>query len=225
MRVADGAIGGGEILDREAERLEDGDGLRVRAPALCAREHLTDLGADMRVGDRAFGPCQEVFAAFDGACSRESTKSSAPAMIAEPSSRALGELAPTALMWQPGLIHSGARMGLGDAVTVQITSASATAASAEAHAFAPMASASASALAMERPQMLKRASGRIVRIASIWQRAWWPVPRIATSFVSHLARASVAAAEVAAVRRPGIAVASTTALSSPVAPSRTSIAP
>src|ERR1022692_806735 len=55
---------GGEVLDREAERLEDRD-LRVVLPALAGGQpghQVADLGADVPGPDRAVGGSQQVVA-------------------------------------------------------------------------------------------------------------------------------------------------------------------
>ena len=64
---AQDVLGGGEILDGEAERLEDRQ-LVVRAPARRrADQHLADLGADVLRADRALALReQEVAGLVDG---------------------------------------------------------------------------------------------------------------------------------------------------------------
>ena len=153
--------------------------------------------------------------------SRRSTNRREPATAPVSSSRVKRTLEPTALMWAPGESHAPFRIGFGAAVTVQMMLAPVTASSADGvtSTVTPCSAAAHSpyawACAGVRLQTRMRPRRRTASIASRWDRAWTPDPRIARSLASSRAKRRVATADVAAVRIAVIARASTMASGRP----------
>ncbi len=148
------------------------------------------------------------------------------------SSLACGRQAPTALTWVPGASQSRCSTGTGELVAVTTMPAPATASRAlsqavmtgiwPARAFPGPVSrpgavpASGAARPGPDPAILTSARGRLAAIARRCDLAWTPVPMIASTSASGLARASVATAETAAVLISVTAEAFSTASGSPV---------
>ena len=197
-------LGRGEILDREAERLEDGQ-LVARAPSLGgADQQLADLGADVLGPDRALALREQEVARLVDASTRAGRRT-APrrAIVAVSSSRVVGMLEPTAFTCAPSFSHSRCTIGSArrrrgdDDVRV-------------AHRLLGRRDLlDAVELRGARPgvrlQTTTRSKSRTARIASRCALPWMPAPRIASVRASSRASSRVATPETAAVRTAVIA--------------------
>ena len=118
--LAHDQLGGGEVLDREAERLEDGQLVRVACGPGCAPISTSPSSARMCSSPSPASSRSPDSFRVD---SRRSTKRPAAAIVSVSSSRAVGRLAPTAFTWVPGASQSRCRIGSRALVQVQTTSA------------------------------------------------------------------------------------------------------
>ena len=200
-RSCDAQLRSGEILDGDAERLEQRQLAVVAASRVPADEDVAELGRDV-IGPNALlvdrvqvvaGLVQRRLAPVDEERRRgDGLRARALSTV--------GTDAPTALTCVPGASQSSSTIGSRAAVAVHTMSAPSSASSIEAATSEWVSSARASAWAGLRLQIRMIGSSITVCIASTWERPCTPDPSTATVRASLRASAFVAAAETAAVR-------------------------
>jgi hypothetical protein len=125
--AVDEESGDGQVLDRDADRVVQGDLVVGGSPGPLAGDDLSEFGAQVVRGDDPVGEGQHAVAGLPDGDWWSSTTTVALAMPALSISRWSGRGgAPTALMCCPGRNHAPLTIGSREGVRVQTTSAAAT---------------------------------------------------------------------------------------------------